>query len=185
MEQMQEQNENANQTNANSKTGQDQGFVVFEYLADNGMRRQKNEAAARVRQRDRNPKGEAWGKKSHPITPPSKVVDSTARTRKMIPLAPNPAPRNNAPSASPSGILCTQTARMIEKSTIRPDAVEVASAWLPAEMPKPSTVQWMASASIMAEAISLNRWVVASSKWLAAQAGQTWKIYLLMREKTA
>jgi hypothetical protein len=52
MEQMQEQNENANQTNANSKTGQDQGFVVFEYLADNGMRRQKNEAAARMRQRD-------------------------------------------------------------------------------------------------------------------------------------
>ena len=72
---------------------------------------------------------------------------------------------------------------MIEKSTIRPDAEEVASAWLPAAMPRPSTVQWMASASIMAEAISLNRWVVASSKWLAAQAGQTWKIYLLMRAK--
>ena len=38
---------------------------------------------------------------------------------------------------------------------------------------------------ISAEAISLNRCVVASSKWLAAQAGQTWNTYLLMKKNTA
>ena len=35
----------------------------------------------------------------------------------------------------------------------------------------------------MAPAISLKWWVVASSKWLAAQAGQTWYRYLLINEE--
>jgi len=84
---------------------------------------------------------ETLGKNKSPMMPPSKVVASTVTTRCKIPLGLNPAPRNKAPRARPSGILCTQTARMIEKFATRAVGVADASAWWPAAMAKPSTVQ--------------------------------------------
>ena len=85
--------------------------------------------------------GETAGKKINPTAPPSNVVASTAITRQMMAFRLSPAPSSNAPSANPSGILCTHTARIIVKPVAWLVVGGAADFSPPAAIARPSTVQ--------------------------------------------